>query len=71
MSEIKCPKCGAPMVDAGQSGSYCQTPRCPNSWYGTLTEAEWDEKHLSPEQREKARRMRASWRDQREGDGTA
>jgi tRNA(Ile2) C34 agmatinyltransferase TiaS len=57
-----CPDCGAEMHNAGQSGYICPTSRCPRSWYGTLSEARWDEKHLTPEERERAQRMRAIWR---------
>lgn len=57
-----CPNCGASMTDGGQSGYYCPTSRCVNSWYGTLSEREWDEKHLTPERREQAQKMRALWR---------
>jgi hypothetical protein len=30
-----CNACGGHVRDGGQSGPYCETPRCPNSYYGT------------------------------------
>jgi hypothetical protein len=61
---VTCPLCDAPMQDGGQSGDYCPTERCPNSWYGTATEEEWDALHLTPEEAKRAKQMRDWWRNQ-------
>jgi hypothetical protein len=53
------------MTDGGQSGFICPTPRCENSWYGKLSEDEWDKKHLTADEQARAKRMRAIWRGQR------
>jgi tRNA(Ile2) C34 agmatinyltransferase TiaS len=62
---MTCPNCGAAMTDGGQSGFICPTPRCENSWYGKLSEDEWDKKHLTADEQARAKRMRAIWRGQR------
>lgn len=41
-----CSKCGVPLVDGGQSGSYCDTPGCGGNYYGGNKDREDEREYL-------------------------
>lgn len=44
---MTCPNCHQPLVDGGQSGSYCDTPGCGGNYYGGNRDREDEEAYLT------------------------